>query len=65
MSNAAVMTARVTNGGPYDFLGAVSTFFESFCAAVRVSDALRAHRRPEAEDLKVLGIDKNAFDSIL
>ena len=65
MSNAAVMTARVTNGGSFDFLGAVATFFESFGAAVRVSNALSTHRRPEAKDLKVLGIDKDAFDSVL
>lgn len=64
MSSAAVMTARVTNGGSFDFLDAVATFFESFGAAVRVSNALSAHRRPETEDLKVLGIDQEAFDSI-
>ncbi|MFC5068136.1 hypothetical protein [Flaviflagellibacter deserti] len=64
MSNAAVMTARVTNGGSFDFLGAIASFFESFGAAIRVSNALSAHRRPEAEDLKVLGIDENAFDAV-
>ncbi len=35
-----------------------------FGAAVAVSAAVRAHRKPTASDLDALGIDRQAFDKV-
>lgn len=35
-----------------------------FGAAVAVSSAVRAHRKPGAADLDTLGIDRQAFDNV-
>jgi hypothetical protein len=38
--------------------------FAVFGAAVAVSAAVRAHRKPTGADLDALGIDRSAFDNV-
>ncbi len=43
---------------------AIGGFFDIFGSAVAVSRAVEAKKRPLARDLRTLGIDPSAFDTI-
>lgn len=52
---------RTVAGKPRTFLRET---FAVFGAALAVSAAVRAHRKPSGADLDVLGIDRQAFDKV-
>ena len=51
------MTTRST-------LTAIAGFFDVIGSAVSVSSAVEANKRPRARELRTLGIDPSAFDTI-
>ena len=49
---------------PRSAFAAIGAFFDVIGSAVAVSSAVEANKRPRARDLRTLGIDPSAFDTI-
>lgn len=52
--------ARPRNG----FFGGLGSMFSILGAARNAAAAAKAGRRPDAEDLRILGIDAKSFDGV-